>query len=657
MAIRSAAGETVPAVSMTLEQVLKDNIQDGFLIVDSGGKIAELNAVWLRLFGLSGKVIGRSAYQVMVKQAGLVYSRDPRRYFEQLSDGQHPLLYAETAGATRRHIQISFNRLSQGERYQGILCIARDITSLVEKTAEANIMAEKAQRHLRELSELADLNTVVGFRLDKIYPKYLTKIRSLLDSPLASLYSYVPGERRLVRVAGAGTSRLHPDTVTLAGASPVAHAYTKGQVVRRGRGEIEQNMLAVPIVHQSKTLGVILVSHRATAYDSHDTRLLKLVATRLAVLIENTNLYNDVNARRERWEMVFKFTDEGIVIFDHMGRVVAFNPTIARLTGYTTTEAIGQPFDRVVKTVLAEGDSVGEPTAPIAQVLAGEATIQAAAHLIETKRGEHRWTEISFSPIMDSGGRITSGIAMVRNTQKDREIEEIKSDFISIVSHELRTPLTAIKGFLSMLLKKDFGELGERQYHFLTRVYQSNQRMINLVEDLLDATYLESGKVMLNPRPVALEPIIAEVVTELASKGFERQIMLKVSRRHRLPLVLADETRLRQILVNLVDNAIKYSLPSSEVVVDFKVQGDELVTSVTDTGVGVPPGQADKLFQKFGRIFNPMSVQAGGTGLGLYIVKNLVESHGGRIWVTSREGRGSKFSFSLPVARQLPLLG
>jgi two-component system sensor histidine kinase VicK len=98
-------------------------------------------------------------------------------------------------------------------------------------------------------------------------------------------------------------------------------------------------------------------------------------------------------------------------------------------------------------------------------------------------------------------------------------------------------------------------------------------------------------------------------------------------------------------------------MPKSEVVIDFKVQGDELVTSISDSGVGVPPAHIDRLFQKFGRIYNPLSVKAGGTGLGLFIVKNLVESHGGRIWVTSREGKGSRFSFSLPIAKQLPLLG
>lgn len=207
-----------------------------------------------------------------------------------------------------------------------------------------------------------------------------------------------------------------------------------------------------------------------------------------------------------------------------------------------------------------------------------------------------------------------------------------------------------------MTLKSDFGQLSEKQYHYLSRVYQSNQRMIDLVEDLMDATYIESGKINLSIRPIAMENVIAEVVSELAAKGAANQIMLNVRRRQRLPLVLADETRLHQIVLNLVDNAIKYSMPGTNVDISFRIQGDELITTVSDHGVGISRQQIDRLFTKFGRIFNPLSIQAGGTGLGLYIVKNLVETHGGRIWATSQEGKGSRFHFALPIAKQLPLL-
>jgi PAS domain S-box-containing protein len=380
-----------------------------------------------------------------------------------------------------------------------------------------------------------------------------------------------------------------------------------------------------------------------------------MVATRLSVLVENASLYHDVNARRERWEAVFRFTEEGIVIFDRAGTIVGFNPASTEITQFPSAEAIGKPFNKIIRNVGPDAIA-GSNIGPIERVLNEGITIAKSEQLIENRSGTRVWTEISYSPIFDDTGRVTSGIAIIRNTTRDREVEEIKSDFISIVSHELRTPLTAIKGFLSMTLKNDFGPLSEKQFHYLSRVYQSNQRMIDLVEDLMDATYIESGKITLSISPVALDNIVTNVVAELAAKGAAGHIMINVKRRQRLPLVLADETRLHQIVLNLVDNAIKYSMPDTEVEVAFQVQDDELITTVSDHGVGIGKSQIDRLFTKFGRIFNPLSVQAGGTGLGLYIVKNLVESHGGKIWVTSQEGKGSKFRFSLPIAKQLPLI-
>lgn len=633
-----------------LERILKENIGEGFMIIDPGGRIVEFNQLWQDLFGLQHLAVGDSAHQVMVESSGLIFDRNPRA-FSELTSNANVLLYADTADGSR-HIQFSFDPITYRGQHRGIFCTARDITPMIEKTVEVNVMASKAQRHMRELAELSDLSTIVGFALDQVYPPYLAKIKLLLDSPLVSIYNYQPAEQTLVRQANLSSTPQHPLRVKLSSADPIAKVFARAEATITK----EPPGIIVPVVYHSKVLGIIAVGGRPLPYGLHDTRLLKLVATRLAVLIENANLYNDINARRERWEAVFTFADEGIVIFDLLGRIVGFNPATSRLLGFSVAEAMGQPFERVLKSAATEGFSSGQIGLPVRQVLSEGSTITKSEHLLVAKSGDTVWTEISFSPIFDSSGRVTSGIAIIRNAQKDREIEEIKSDFISIVSHELRTPLSAIKGFLSMLIKKDFGDLNDKQYHFLTRVYQSNQRMIDLVEDLLDASYIESGKIVLNPRPIAIEQVTREVVAELGSKGVEQQIMIKVTRRQRLPLVLADDNRLRQVLVNLIDNAIKYSMPGSEVAIDFRVSGDELVTSISDSGVGVSPAQVDKLFQKFGRIYNPLSVKAGGTGLGLFIVKNLVESHGGRIWVTTREGRGSKFSFSLPIAKQLPLL-
>lgn len=635
--------------------ILQDNINHGVMALDKNLKVAWVNP---RLTELLGQDLTGWDYARLVltpKLSGQVsYDIDPKRLVQMIKSGRQVTYYVEIRrNGGRRHLQVIANPITE-EGLQTVIT-AQDVTPLIEKTIEANEAAALAQKHSRELSELAGIATVFGFKLGNIYQKYITKTASLLQSGVVSIYIYSPGTQKLQREATSTQFQQHPESLELGSQNPIARVFVSGKNYLNASDRPEENMVAVAISFHSKALGVITVSHRDKPFGQHELRLLGLVAGRLAVLIENANLYHDANSRRERWEAVFQYTDEGIVIFDRQGQIVGFNPAAAKLTRYSSAEATGQPFTKIVHSVSLEGMDLSK-NSPIKKVLQDSQTITKSEQLLETKDGELVWTEISYSPIFDAAGQPTSGIAIIRSTQRDREIEDIKSDFISIVSHELRTPLSAIKGFLSMILQKDFGELNEKQFHYLNRVYQSNQRMIELVEDLLDVSYIESGKINLVVSPIPLESVISEVVAELASKGFERQIMLRVNRRQRLPLVLADETRLRQILVNLVDNAIKYSLPKSEVLIDFRVHKDELITSITDQGVGIPGGQLDRIFHKFGRIYNPMSVQAGGTGLGLYIVKNLVESHGGRIWVSSREGRGSKFSFALPIAKQLPLL-
>lgn len=635
-------------------QTLQNNISDGLIMVDSNGITIECNHEWRRLFEVDEDLNGKRFFMLMAKRRDLSCDHNPAELISDVLQGKRVMSYAHLR-SRGRHVQISLSPIIIGDRVTGAVATARDITSLIDKTVEANEMAAKAQQHLRELSQLAELSGIVGFNVSNIYQKYLAKTAILLASNSVSIYLYDSTEQQLVRRQTVNPNDTDTPIIQLDSEHIAAQAFTARRSMREYNEQYKQYCLAIPITHHSKTLGVLMVERTEPTYGEHDIKLLRLVATRLAVLIENANLYHDVNARRERWEAVFRFTEEGIVIFDRTGVIVGFNPASTQITQFHAAEAIGQPFGKIFKTIGPEGASAS--IAPIERVLAEGVTIAKSEQLIENRTGNRLWTEISYSPIFDDTGRVTSGIAIIRNTTKDREVEEIKSDFISIVSHELRTPLTAIKGFLSMTLKNDFGALSEKQYHYLSRVYQSNQRMIDLVEDLMDATYIESGKINLAIGPVAMETVIGEVIAEVAGKGAANQIMINVRRRQRLPLVLADETRLHQIVLNLIDNAIKYSMPGTEVEVDFKIQGDELITTVSDHGVGISKNQIDRLFTKFGRIFNPLSIQAGGTGLGLYIVKNLVESHGGHIWVTSQEGKGSKFHFSLPIAKQLPLLG
>ena len=644
-------------------RIIQSNHSIGMIMLDTDNKVVTIDSSFPKLNAIATgseliEVLAQPEYKNL-----MLFDMAIADVLQLVRNNREITFYAEArfSGVDRvQHLQLVASPVVRNGSHEGIIITTRDVTPLVQKTIEANEMARLAGKHSRELSNLAELSGFVGFKFDQIYQKYVSTLSSLLDSTHVSIYLYQPAIQQLRRVITSTNFNEHPETWNLNDAGSVVEAFLRRTPQSRAIGEnapneLDVNQLVIPVTYHSKALGVIVISHRAYKYSGHDIKLTKLVAARLAVVIENAELYNEVNSRRERWEAVFKFADEGIVIFERQGNVVGFNPAASKLTGFANTEVIGKPFIDIVKTVSPEGVNLSA-LSPIRRVLAEGEVVSKREQLLQNKAGGTIWTEISYSPIFDDAGVVTSGIAVISNVQREREIEAVKSDFISIVSHELRTPLTAIKGFLSMLLHKDFGSLTDKQFHFISRVYQTNQRMIHLVEDLLDVSYIESGKIKLKVEPLSMEPLITDVVTELAPKGFERQIMLKVSRKHKLPLVLADETRLRQILVNLVDNAIKYSLPQSEVMVDFKVQGGELVTSIKDQGVGITAAHIERLFQKFGRIYNPMSMQAGGSGLGLYIVKNLVESHGGRIWVTSREGKGSKFSFTLPVAKQLPLL-
>ncbi len=639
---------------------LISNLNDGFVVIDETDTVLNHNREWLELFGVSEPILGRKMADVLEELQPLEFDNDPKEIFNQCLVGKKVLIYCFDP-KRNRHLQFSAGPLLIAGRSLGLIATGRDITDLVEKTIEANALAMEAQKTNRKLRDLADIASIYSLNVEKLYQKFTSHLVSLTESPYVSIYVYSPEKLKMERVATSTSFNEHPEEVPVDKNRIVGSAFLsrKLQVQNReekgGDGVFAHHTMCAPISSHSKSLGCILVSRTDKPYTQSDASLFRIAATRKAFLLENARLYQETNARRERWEAVFRFTDDGVVIYDHDGNVVGFNATCAEMTGYSVSEAIGQPFTKIIRAVSPEGVDLALRS-PMKEVLSQGRTVSKSEQLIETKRGDRFWANVSYSPMRDQEGNVTSGIAVIRSIQRDREIEEIKSDFISIVSHELRTPLSAIKGFMSMLLNKDFGELTDRQFHFLSRVYQSNQRMINLVEDLLDISHIEGGKINLDLRPLPMENIIRDVVTELAGKAFERDITLKINRRYRLPLVLADESRLRQVLTNLVDNAIKYSLPKSEVTIDFKIHGDELITSVTDKGVGITPSQIGKLFQKFGRVFNPMTVQAGGTGLGLYIVKNLVEAHGGRIWVTSREAAGSKFSFSLPVAKQLTLL-
>lgn len=235
------------------------------------------------------------------------------------------------------------------------------------------------------------------------------------------------------------------------------------------------------------------------------------------------------------------------------------------------------------------------------------------------------------------------------SNNKLRKLDEAKDEFISMASHQLRTPLTGVKGYLSMALEGDAGKLNEQQKKLLEEAFMSAQRMVYLIGDFLNVSRIQTGKFVLEPRPINLAVLVQEEINQLVTVAERRSITLEYQQPHDFPILSLDEDKMRQVVMNFVDNAIYYSKPNSTVKIELLATPTAAELRVRDTGIGVPESERPHLFTKFYRAANARQVRPDGTGVGLFMAKKVITSHGGSIIFESQMGKGSTFGFSLPL--------
>lgn len=339
-----------------------------------------------------------------------------------------------------------------------------------------------------------------------------------------------------------------------------------------------------------------------------------------------------------RLEAVLATMAEGVVILDARRRIVLLNPPAEALFGITLAEARGRDHLEVTHNFDLE--------ARLERVLAG-----GPPEVFELRRAhpEERVLEGRLVGLARAGEGPAGALLVLHDITRFRRLERMRTEFVANVSHELRTPLTSIRGFAETLLEEDPGP--ETRRRFLEIVYREASRLSDLIEDLLDLSRIESGRMAMRPAPVAVDVLVADVLDRHQRRARAAELTLESRVPPGLPPVWGDRDRLAQVLHNLVDNAIRYTPAGGRVTVTAEPSPEGFVTvSVTDTGIGIAREHLPRVFERFYRVDRARSRSSGGTGLGLSIVKHIVELHGGAVSVESEPGRGSTFRFSVPVA-------
>jgi PAS domain S-box-containing protein len=393
--------------------------------------------------------------------------------------------------------------------------------------------------------------------------------------------------------------------------------------------------LGVPLFGpEGAPAGVLAVyGWRPRTWRIEEIDALQALAGNTSAALANAELYSRVSLEKERSVAILANIADGIVAVDRDGRVVLWNAAAEGITGVPQAEAIGHTTVQVLQRDLESPDDEVPLGQRLVSILRG---------------GEEVWLSLSEAVMRDPLGAVAGRIFAFRDISSDRMVEQVKSDFVAAVSHELRTPLTSIYGFAETLLRQDipFGE--EERRIFLGYIASESERLTEIVDQLLNVARLDAGDLQVELGRIDVGSVVSEVVeTVEGANGHSFEIDLPEE-----PLAAeADPDKVRQVFNILVENALRYSPEGGKVTVGARRNADRVEVRVVDEGTGIPAAEREWIFRKFYRAGSAARDGAAGTGLGLFIAKELVNAMGGRIWVDSTEGEGSSFAFELPVAR------
>ncbi len=420
-------------------------------------------------------------------------------------------------------------------------------------------------------------------------------------------------------------------------------------------------LLIQPLSRQERVMGV-LVAYNAPSkakFTSEQELLATTIAVQIAGAVENHRLYVAVAAQAQELSRLLKAREaelrredailesmaEGILVMDARGCCVVLNQVAERILGVRREDVLGKSVKEILSMPTLNGELDPE-------------VFVSLRHPFETTFNlSDQHIRVSAAPVLLKGVERLGVVAVLQDITREYLAEQSKREFVDSISHELRTPLTAIKGYTEVMLSGMAGELPPAFEQFLSVIRENTVRMASLTDNIISVAEIEKGHVGLRYQKVEVPGLVRELLNRYRERIEERMLTVDTDLPTDLPLVEVDPNRLRLILDNLLSNAIKFTYPDGRIIVGCRAiygtlgQPTYFSIWVSDTGIGIPLEEQALIWERFYRVENPLSLEAGGLGIGLTITKALVEAHTGRVWVDSTSGQGSTFTVLLPIKR------
>ncbi len=551
---------------------------------------------------------------------------------------------------------------------------------VAERTQELAREHQRTETLLRIITELS-----ASLDMDIVLNRTLSLINQIVGAEQSTIMLIDAAERTLVRRASHGytepvseggeRSTIKPNEGLAGWVIRHREPVLLADVTRDPRWKANpdfptrhRSALVVPLMVGEEALGTLMLFHREpNRFSETQLDLVAATAKQIAVAVNNANLYRLIADQAERLgdmlrkqhieasrsQAILEAVADGVLVTDKGGTVTLFNASAERILRLPREQVLDKSLEHFSGLF---GKAARDWMNTIQEWSANpEAYSSENIYAEQVDLDDGRVVSVHLSPVLPRD-EFLGTVSIFRDITHQVEVGRLKSEFVANVSHELRTPMTSIKGYVDIMLMGAAGKLSDQQTNFLEVIKSNTDRMITLVNDLLNISQMETGRIELDIAPLNVRPVLETAISRvrLMAEKENRAMTLALDLPDALPLVLADSDRLEQIVQNLVDNAYHYTPAGGHIWVSAHPEGDFLQVDVRDDGIGIPPEEQEHVFERFYRGEDTLVIETAGTGLGLSIVQNLVEMHGGRIWVTSEgvPGAGSVFSFTIPLSRE-----